>query len=34
MLNTGTLDLSIEEAIEMVSEMYESLLLSEGITRH
>jgi AcrR family transcriptional regulator len=34
MLNTGTLDLSMEEAIEMVSEMYESLLLSEGITRH
>ena len=33
MINTDTLELDINEAVEMVKDMYEILLLSEGITR-
>lgn len=32
MLNSGTLELAMEEAVEMVREMYEMLLRQEGLT--
>lgn len=34
MINTDTLEMNIYEAIEMVKDMYETLLLSEGILRN